>query len=424
MRPRSILVAAGLAVAGVGGFAGPAGAQASTTPGIAGGASLAGHVVELPQGGTLGPTQHVFARNDGARPIEVEFLADAPGGITVRPARERVVVGAGALEQIAFSIDVDPGVARGDHEVRVGLARADVSASRGQVGLVPAFSSRFVVRVVGAAAMVEVTAHDVNLDRPAAGVFTLTRVSDQRVEMARNEGTGLEWRVAPGEYEARFQLGKRTLASTRLTVGPEQTERVQLEVETLSFGPVSLQRGERDGVLQTVELYAVLDNGYGELPDAETTLVVERDGTPVDAIGIQRYDALPTGAQSVRVRYLPDGGWTDGRYRFVLQLVAGDVAVRAADQPELVVEVAPATPAAARAGGAGGPVSEGGVAVGAIVVAVVGALLAGWLLGRRRRGGSRPPGAGPADRVGPPGGAPSPQVEFVPADGSREVTHR
>jgi len=388
----SLTVAAVCFAAGASGLASSAGAQAAEGT-LAGGGTLSNRTIELPQGGSLGPLYSVYVVNKTATPVPIEFTSDAPVGVRVTPERSAFSVAPGATERVPFSLTVDKGVAPGKHKISVGLARtADQTA--GKITLVPAFASNFTLSVVGARATLEVRARDIMTGAPATGGLALARINgSSKVDIARTEASVLSAVVAPGEYEARFEVGGRVLASKRISVSKDQNGAVDLDVSTVRFGAVSLQRNERDGELQTVEISTLLDNSLEPIADAKTSLEVKRDGVIVETVALANYNPLSVATHEVSTRYAPANGWDDGEYSFTLMLSGNNnFLLRAADVPTTRVGAVPDKPVAQ---GTTGPIAGFSwwfvvlVALGAGVFAAAVVLISGAL--RRRRGGVSAP---------------------------------
>lgn len=356
---------------------------------LAGGGTLSNRTIELPQGGSLGPLYSVYVINQTAASVPIEFTSDGPAGVTITPARSRFSVAPGATEKVPFSLTVDQGVAPGRHQVSVGLSRS-ASSSEGKITLVPAFASNFTLSVVGARATLEVRARDIMTGSPAVGGIALARINgDAKLDIARTDAAVLTAVVAPGDYEARFEVGGRILASKRISVGRNQEGTVNLDVSTVRFGAVSLQRNERDGVLQTVEITSLLDNSLEPIVDAQTSLEIQRDGVVVETVPLESYNPLAVQTYEVKTRYAPANGWDDGEYSFTLLLSGNNnFLLRAADVPTTRVGAVDAPTLARGATGAVAGFSWWTVVIVAGALTVVGALLTlgSWLFRRRRAG--------------------------------------
>jgi len=313
-----------------------AGAQAQQDS-VAGGGSLNGQLVELPQGGSLGSVYSVYYRNDTAETLPVEFFSDAPPGITVVPDVERVEIAPTKTERIFYRVQVGIETAPGDYEVKTGLR--PLVESKSGVEITTAFATSFPLRVTGAGSELTVRARDVSRGAPAVGQVSIARLGSGNASMvlAKVDGSELTSRVSPGDYEVRFDLGGKTLAKRSVTVVADQPQTVDLDVQTVTFDDVRLVRNDVNGSLQTVDVFGIIDNDLGVIPRVETRLLVTHNGEALDAVALKSFAPLPEGLQEVSGRYVPAKGWVEGEYAFTLELFGDDLAVRSQQPVTLVI---------------------------------------------------------------------------------------
>lgn len=361
----------------------------------AGGATLGGgsdldaeQVVTLPAGGALPALHSLFVENPEDEAVEVNFTADAPEGIQVTGAWEQRTLAAGETARNAFAVEVSEGVAPGDHEVYVQIARADIESRPGELTGIPAVGARFTVRVVGEAAGVTVEAVSVTTGEPVDGTISLSAISDDgsTFEVQRAAGSRLEALVAPGRYRASFLLGDRIMAQQDVDVVVGDSTDIRLEVQTVAFTLTDARPVYDQGRLVVVELTAAVQNEIGEIADAVLQVSVHR-GDEVEAFELQRFPVLPEGVSEAAATYRPEQGWRKGQHRFVFELVTPDFTLVATDQPELTVaDTSPGWMPAALAATA--------------ALLLIGAVAG--LLRRRRRGESPGPHRTPASTPPPP----------------------
>ncbi len=306
---------------------------------LGGGSDISSEVtVELPQGGSVPPIHYIFADNPADEPIEVEFRAEAPTGITIGPEWERSTVPANGKIENHFTVGVSTAMAAGAYPVVVQLVRSDIEALPGQITNIPAIQTAFTVAVTGEAATITVRSVSALTGQPVAGTLTLASLlpDGRSFEINRVEGDVIETPVAPGEYRAAFLLGEREIAAEDLTVEADQTIELVLEVETISFVLGAIRTTEENGRPVVADLVASVNNESEPVPGPATLQTrILHNGTEVDLIVLQDMAELPVGLTEATATYRPQNGWQAGSYQFTFELATPAFTLTAPDPATL-----------------------------------------------------------------------------------------
>ncbi len=352
---------------------GPALSQPEDEARLGGGSDIAGDaVIVLPQGITVPPIHFVFADNPEDRPIDVEFRAEAPQGIEIRPEKTRFTIPPNSKVEARFGITVRESAAAGDYPVSVQLVRTDIEPKAGRVTNVPAVGAGFRIRVAGEAATILVKAQERATRKPVEGTIVLSALQEAGppFEVNRAVASSLTTRVAPGRYEATYLLVDRRLATSPIEVEAGQSSEVTLAVETVSFPVVAAKAVSEGGRIVVADLVASVQNQLAPISgDVRLRVRVAVGGRDVGEVLLRQLDGLPVGVTDAKSTYRPEGGWSPGTYRFRFELVTSDFTLEAADQPSIDVPSARS-------------VSGPAVAAAAAVLVV---LAAGFFTLRRRR---------------------------------------
>ena len=312
---------------------------------LGGGSDISSQVtVELPQGGSIPPIHYIFVDNPADEPIEVEFRAEAPNGITIEPEWERSSIPANGKVENHFTVTVSSATAAGEYPVVVQLIRSDIEADPGQITNIPAIQTAFTVSVTGAAATVTIRSQSALTGQPVSGTLILAALlSDERTfEINRVEGNVMETPVAPGEYRASFLLGEREIAAEDLTVEADEEVDLVLEVETISFVQAAIRTTEENGRPVVVDLVTSLNNESDPVPGPATLQTrVIHNGIEVDLLILQDLAELPVGLTEATATYRPQNGWQPGKYQFTFHLTTSAFTLTAPDQPTLEVPALP-----------------------------------------------------------------------------------
>lgn len=371
---------------------------------LGGGSDIrSGTVIAIPAGTSIPAVHHVTADNPGSTPIEVQFRADAPKGISIRPERDSARIAPGTSARIRFSIHVEAHAPIGEHRVTAQLIRSDIVATPGSVTQIPAVGTSFVVRTDGEVGTVVVRAVGAETDQPVDGTLTLSALGagTDPFEVAREDGSEMSVDVAaPGEYRAGYWLDGTELATQDVTVRPGASVTVTLAVKSVSFLFARAEPETQDGSVVTAELTGVVQNQLGPIDGPATMLVqVEHDGERIDVVTLDDLSSVDTGITEASRTYRPGGGFRPGSYSFHFELRTPDFTVRYSEPASFVV-----------------PEPSSFDARPWIAAAVVAAGIGIWLYRRRR-------GDAPAAQAQPQVASPPPaQVRFetVPLTGTAE----
>lgn len=298
-----------------------------------------GAVLQIAQGTSIPAIHHVFADNLEDEPVEVEFRAEAPRGIEIRPERESLRIDPQTSVEDRFAISVDDTVVPGDHTVTVQLVRSDIRARPGTITNIPAIGTTFTLRVVGEVGTAVVTAVSAESGQPVQGTLTLASLAEaDPFQVASTQGSTLRTDVAPGDYEAAYTLAGRELARAPLRVEAGQTAETVLEVDTVAFALVAAEPVTEGGKVLLADLVAAVDNHLRALSGPVTIRAqVHHDGELVDTAVLDELDGLPRGVSEATLSYRPEDGFKPGTYRFVFELVTEQFTIQAGDEP--VVDV-------------------------------------------------------------------------------------
>lgn len=308
---------------------------------LGGGSDIAADTtVRLPQGGSIPAIHVISADNPEDEPIDVEFSAVTPAGISVQPKWETATIPARGNVQNHFALEVGSNVAPGDYRVIAQLIRSDIETKPGHITNIPAIQTAFTVEVTGDAATITVRSVSAFTGGPVEGIITLSARdgAGRWFELNRGEGTTLETRVAPGDYRAAILLGDRELAAEEFTVEADQAHEVVLEVETVSFVLAAVRPVEEDGRVVVAELVASVNNET--VPIAGPAVLQARvvhAGLEMETVPLLELPELPTGITEAAFTYRPGEGWQAGAYEFVFELVTQEFTLVATDQPEFDV---------------------------------------------------------------------------------------
>lgn len=361
-----------------------AGAQGRGEATLGGGSDLrGGTVIELVQGAKVPPIHFVFADNPEDEPIEVEFKAAAPRGITILPQRGRAPLAPGEKVEVRFAISVASSTRPGNYPITVQLVRADIESKPGQVTNIPAVGTRFVVRVVGATASITVKALSAVSGTPVDGTLVLSAIARSGPALAVNRivGSTLKARVGPGRYQASFLLGDEVLASKRVRVRAGQSAKIVLRVKTVDFVVVAAKPVMEGETLVVADLVASVQNQLGPIDGPATLRTrVREDGRELETITLAELPLLPNGFSEGKETYRPAGGWKRGSsYRFEFELVTEEFTLAASEQPTITMPSSSSLPVPL-------PIIFGAAGVLALVGAAAG------LTSRRRARVRRAPG--------------------------------
>jgi hypothetical protein len=92
---------------------------------------------------------------------------------------------------------------------------------------------------------------------------------------------------------------------------PAAEEKPVFEVEGVNITPNAEP-------VQFAEVSATIVNNGSNIPTANVTLNVQRDGEVVESYPLARNQALPRGETAISERYIPADGWEQGTYTFQL----------------------------------------------------------------------------------------------------------
>lgn len=341
MMRRHFPLAMVLAVMMIAALSAPAWAQTDGDARLGGGSDLPPEVtIRLPQGGSIPPVHVIFADNPTDEAIDVEFRAEAPEGIVIDPEWEEETIPARGSVENPFWVQVAPGAAPGEYPVVVQLVRSDIESEPGNITSIPAIQAAFTVEVTGEAATVTVRSVSAHSGDPVAATITLAarHAEHEWFEIDRVEGTTLESQVAPGEFRAAVLLGEREVAAEEFTVEADQNLDVAIEVETVSFVVAAARPVTERGRLVVADLVASVNNETEPISgDSVLQATVSHDGVEVDTVTLEELSEVPTGITDAAVTYRPEGGWQEGNYRFLFELVTPAFVLAAPDQPILEV---------------------------------------------------------------------------------------
>jgi hypothetical protein len=312
---------------------------------LGGGSDIsAGSVVDLPRGSTIAPVHHLFADNPESHPIAVAFRTEAPAGITITPEREHVTIPPGEGMRVRFSIAVADAAAPGEHRVTVQLVRTDIEAKPGHITSIPAIGTSFTIRVRGEAAAINVRAVNAQNGRPVEGTLTLGARTGPNAffEVARQDGSELQAKVAPGDYRAAYLLAGREMAAEEVRVGPDETAAVRLEVDTVSFVTVAAKPVKEGDRIAVAELVAAVENHLAPMAGpAAIRAHVQHDRKRLETVTLQQLDDLKLGVTEAKLTYRPARGFVPGEYRFVFELTTPQLTLRAAKDARFTAERGP-----------------------------------------------------------------------------------
>jgi len=167
------------------------------------------------------------------------------------------------------------------------------------------------------------------------GTLTLTDdqgavVVTQSIEMGTFiTGTGVTFPVAwpggaaTGDYRSHVELaygdGQTATFDGTLTVAAAAASTI-----TVSALDVTGVHDNATGDLQYVDVAIAIDNPAAAVPNARLTLMVSRDGEPVEAVVLSSGMTVQAGPGAVNQRYFPPGGWTPGSYTFAVSIETVD----------------------------------------------------------------------------------------------------
>lgn len=137
---------------------------------------------------------------------------------------------------------------------------------------------------------------------------------------------GLPGQLPLGDYLVSLDLtdeatgGAASLANAAVTLaGPDVETAPLFVVEAAAVTP-------NGDPVRYAEVAATIANHGADIPTANVTLAVQRDGAELERYPLARNQALPRGGTSVSQRYIPVDGWRAGAYTFqlVVSAVSGD----------------------------------------------------------------------------------------------------
>lgn len=363
------MLVVGFAAAGT-----PAAAADEPTLSLAGSSSIPSTAqLQLSPGQSLPAVNYVTVQNAGSQAADIKFISNAPVGINIRPDVETARLEPGQTTKIHFGIEVQDFVAAGNHKIITQVQQTNVARVPGSISFTPAINASFTL-VVGGAPPADLTLKAVSSNDGAAvsGNISLANMSDgQAFTMLNTNGTEAHTAVAPGDYQATFEIPNLVAVTKNFTVAAGERKVVNIEVTGVDFLAAGVTPQTDDGKIVTARMVAAIQNNLGILPGpVEVRALVDRNGERVETVTIDKMQSLPSGQSDVNLIWRPDAGFEPGTYNFTFQIVTPTFTVNAPQSASFDVPK---------------PVSA--IALVGIPTAVVVLVIAviGWVVLRRKR---------------------------------------
>lgn len=327
-------------------FAGPTPAKAVTpTKDVVGGWTSWPEemTVKVAPGQTIGPVNWIFVENPGDRDADLEWEKRAPAGIELTPTTQKATLKPGEGRKFPFTIAISPGQAAGLHNVAVFMKQTNAKPEKGgTITFAPSFGGEFNLDVGGTTSEVTVNVVNKQDKTPIPGDLSLNYLGGAKPGKGfivnQVQGSTLTSAVAPGSYEARFQIPGIASESQTFAVASGEKKIVTLEINAVYFTVVAAKERLEGSELATAELIAGVNNTLGVVEGpAKLEAHVRRDGEDLGKVLVKELPALPVGSTEGSTIYRPTDGWKPGTYTFEYSLTTAKFTLTSPKIPEIVV---------------------------------------------------------------------------------------
>ncbi len=286
----------------------------------------ASQILQIPQGSSVTSQNSAYVvvfNPSGDSPITVNMNTIAPAGVAVSLSSSEFVVQPGGqrqvnVQQVSVSSDTVPG----DYQVEL-VANAFYEDTGG-VQILPAVGQTAALSVTGESALVVVEMVSPS-GQPIWAVIRLFKlINGGKYEFAYSTTGHLEATVSPGRYRVEaYSTGGEPLAEPQeFDIADGEEQRLTLTANVIYFESFAINPAynSETGELGYVQIVYTAHNVYQSVPNAEVTLTVTLDGTPLEEISIFTLNPFNIGRIGVPYNYSPADGWHGGTYGFSLQL--------------------------------------------------------------------------------------------------------
>lgn len=319
-----------------------AGSAAQTDYGLGGGNTLPPNpAVTLAQGLSATNFTRETIQNTGAQTAQVAFSVNgAPSGVSVTASESAFSLQPKEVKEVDLSVSVGSAVAPGTYKVIAQFTQTNVPTQSGSVVYVPAVSANFTLKVDGQVGSVNLQAVAEGSDAPVSGQLSVlaSAANNRGIPLVSANSSSLNAKLAPGTYEARFQIPNLVSKSQQFQVIADQTTNVTISVKTVSFFQTAAKPVPASGQPATVNLLATIRNDISDIAGPVVVQVqVTHDGDNVAQVELQRFDSLKSGLTDVKQVWAPDDGFQPGTYQFVFQVVTPQFTISADNPPTLTI---------------------------------------------------------------------------------------
>jgi hypothetical protein len=321
----------------------------------------------------------VFLQNVGSIPLVINFDTNLPLGLRAEPLIEMPFrLDVGDTANVPVAIESTSGLVTGLYDCLISFSGSLEGPLPPGTTFLPGFSASFRANVIGGTpGVVTVRAINSNNEKPAFGEISLYYKNDDGgiTLLRRKEASQITETVPPGKYVAKFSIAGLISQDLEFEIAEGEVKTVDIRVAGVNILAVSAQPRGGPTDVGAAQLSMVVANNLRRFVGPVIFAVdVKRDGELVENFKISELAELPEKVTEQQSTYIPQDGFTAGRWTFEFSLTTPEYTVRAADVPFINVP--------RRIGGLPVPLATVLIMFGVLAV-VFGAYYL-WLVARRR----------------------------------------
>ena len=302
--------------------------------------SFSGWEFEIPQGSEVGGLERfLVVFNNTGETLDFTTGFQGPRGIEVEFSETEFTLEPGTNKRIFVVVKASQDAIPGEYDVFASLT-AGRATPTGGIGVAAEVTQRAKVTVIGESALVDISVTSPQ-GQPVVAQIGLFRANrDRESEVAYSDTGVLEAKVSPGNYIVRAYVGGSKEAEDSFAVAADETKQIVFTVRTVFLSNVNFAPRYRadSAEISFATLEYTLTNSNRPISDVQVILNVTTNDTPLEETPILTLDTLDVGSTSGSHNYIPAAGWSQGLYRFRIDLyIAGELYTTSLDA-ELFVE--------------------------------------------------------------------------------------
>jgi len=295
--------------------------QAEESLGVSG--SFAGMEFRMTPGETMDyPTVDVIFFNTSSTALPISLAANAPFGVDFHFDKTQVTIPPQSSIRVPVVFDCRKDLAEGSYVISV---TATIRSGSGiSINGFATLKARLIV--MGEAGKVSIQSVDVR-GKHLTTQLSLERITEtgQSVVVDRSETGTLNGIWVPGTYRVTASLFGVDLASKTFELKDQDDLKIILTVPTIVFESFVIGPSFDDqNKITSVSVRSTFNNLLSPQPKVSVVLTLMKDGQTIESIQAMTLESLENGTTSINFNVVPNQGWQNGTYAFVLNLVSVD----------------------------------------------------------------------------------------------------